>query len=106
VSERHLISLRRRIGADQHAAYDAAWHHLRDAAVARGAHAWRFRSAADATEFLEFLEFRAGADPRSHTPVRDALAALDRLAPASPEEWREADREEAHGEEGRGKREE
>jgi hypothetical protein len=90
MSERRLISVRRSVGGEQFPAYDEAWHRFQREAVALGAHAWRFRSAASSGSFLEFLEFKDPRDPRAHPAVHDALDALERLAPGAAEEWREA----------------
>jgi hypothetical protein len=88
---RTLLSLRRPVAPERRAAYDAAWARLHAAATARGAHAWRFRSAADEERALEFLEFAAEADVRAHPEVRAALDALEESsAPAVVEEWIES----------------
>lgn len=88
MSERRLVSIRRSVPAGRAPEYAAAWARLREAAAARGAHAWVFRAEADADARLEFIEFRPGADPRGAPAVAEALLALERLAAASVvEEW-------------------
>lgn len=70
--------------------YHAAWADLHHAAVAQGAHAWRFSALDDPDLFLEFLEFRAGSDPRADPEVRALLILLDtHWGSAAAEEWRE-----------------
>ena len=87
--------MRRPVPTERRPEYDAAWARLRDAATARGAHAWRFISAVRPDLFLEFVEFAADADPRSRPEIVNALEALDRefgtaAGPtAAVEEWRE-----------------
>lgn len=85
---RRLISLRREVAAAEDAEYAALWQALAAEVEARGAHAWRF-TAADRPELrLEFLEFAAGADPRSAPAVADALRDLDqRIGAAAVEVW-------------------
>lgn len=89
------MSLRRRVPVGRREEYGALWKRLHTGATARGAHAWRFRSAGDDELHLEFLEFAAGEDPRPASEVAEALRALDAAFPASPpsapplEEWRE-----------------
>lgn len=87
---RVLVSLRRRVAAVRQGDYHGLWSELRDSAEAAGAHAWRFSASGDAALFLEFLEFGAGADPRSQPRVRELLARLESEAGvAAAEEWRE-----------------
>jgi hypothetical protein len=90
LTPRRLISIRRKVAAELSAEYDAAWAKLRDAVTGGGAHAWRFASAAYPSEYLEFLEFASGADPRARSPVAELLSALDRLAGGTSEEWDES----------------
>jgi hypothetical protein len=90
VPARTLVSLRRRVPAPLRDAHAAAWAQLHREATARGAHAWRFASAADPELYLEFLEFSADADPRGNTEVSGALARLDEVGAAEVEQWVEA----------------
>ena len=91
--ERRLVSIRRMVPTSRNDAYDAAWARLNDAAVARGAHAWRFISASEPLVFLEFLEFAGDADLRQDPEVIAAIAALhDEFGDPPPqpktlEEW-------------------
>jgi hypothetical protein len=90
MKRRRLVSLRREVPAGQLQHYAAAWRTLQSAVTETGAHAWRFVSAAYPGLHLEFLEFAAGADPRERAEIAGALAALERLAAATTEEWDEA----------------
>lgn len=87
--ERRLVSIRRRVPPALRARYEAAWARVHAAAVAREAHAWRFRSAEEEGLFLEFLEFRADRDPRADPEARSALEALAALGQGAAEEWTE-----------------
>lgn len=87
MSERRLVEIRRRVSAEAAVIYDTAWRALESAVVGAGAHAWRFRSPDDSALHLEFIEFRASADPRTRNDVASGLRALDAIAPGSPEEW-------------------
>lgn len=88
--ERRLVSLRRRVPAERLGEYAELWRELAAAVTADGSHAWRFVSADDPGLHLEFLEFRADADPRSRPTVEAALDRLDRaISPALTEEWLE-----------------
>jgi nitroreductase len=89
VKSRRLVSTRRKLTHVQADDYDAAWSALHAAATRHGAHAWRFASAAYPSLYLEFLEFAAGADPRSEPDVSRATNALDALAPGQSDEWDE-----------------
>jgi len=86
---RHLVSTRRPVPASRRGEYDAGWARVHAEATARGAHAWRFVSAARADLFLEFLEFRSDADPRSAPPLAEALARLEAAFAGEAEEWEE-----------------
>ena len=89
-TERRLVSLKREVAAAAAELYDEIWAGIVAAATATGAHAWRFSAASDPTLRLEFLEFKAGADPRSATEAGALLGRLDReIAPAIVEEWLE-----------------
>lgn len=87
---RRLVSIRRRIGPDAIADYRRSWSAVRDAVEATGAHAWAFSSAARRGEMMEFLEFRAGSDPREDPRVAALLGELDRAHDGVTEEWEEA----------------
>jgi hypothetical protein len=90
MAARELVSQIREVPGNQRESYDACWERLRVAAVGRGAHAWRFVSSIHPHRYLEFLEYAADADPRLHSSVADALAALGReIGAADAEEWRE-----------------
>jgi hypothetical protein len=94
---RTLISTRRLVPPPRREEYDAAWERAQSAAVARGAHAWRFASSTRSDLFLEFLEFAAGEDPRADPGLATALAQLGREFPSPPpaadptEEWTEVE---------------
>lgn len=90
MGSRLLLVVRRRVSAADSAVYDEAWSRFREAALGKGAKAWRFRSTGDAHEFLEFLEFSANADPREDEAIRAAVAVLDGVSPAATEEWEDA----------------
>lgn len=95
MSERRLVSIRRRVPAPELDAYRAAWRELHAAATARGAHAWHFASADSPEVVLEFLEFGADTDVREDAAVLAALQQLHtRFGQPSPlpkplEEWLE-----------------
>jgi hypothetical protein len=82
--------MRRGPGAIDGREYRDAWATLRRAVEAAGGNAWRFRSAEQSERYIEFLEFRAGADPRQVPEVATALAVLDRRFPGRVEEWVDA----------------
>ena len=87
---RRLVSTRRRVGAAQRDGYHTLWGELHGRATALGAHAWRFAAAAEPELFLEFLEFRAGSDPRADAAVDALLRRMDAEAGTSQaEEWDE-----------------
>lgn len=86
---RRLVSLRRRVAAEQDQAYRTLWEEARRLATEHGAHAWRFAAATDPRERLEFLEFRADADPRREPELAAVLRRLDGIAAANVEEWDE-----------------
>lgn len=91
--ERRLLSIRRAVPGGRREEYEAAWARLHAAAIARGAHAWRFRSARVPELYLEFLEFGAEADLRADPSAQAALRALHASfgepfpAPEAQEEW-------------------
>ena len=88
MADRSLVSQRRVVTPEQRRGYDDGWEELTRAVEALGAHAWRFVSANNPALFMEFLEFRADADPRGDSAVRESLRRLDReAAPAEVEEW-------------------
>jgi hypothetical protein len=87
---RRLVSLRRRTEAAAREKYDALWAGLADAAIASGAHAWRFVARDDPDLRLEFLEFADGSDPRDLPEVTSFLLRLDsEIGDAEVEEWNE-----------------
>lgn len=90
-TERRLVSLRRRVPHSRGARYRELWSALEAEATEAGAHAWRFASPRDGELHLEFLEFRAGADPREGEGTRAILRGLEaEVATAEVEEWVEA----------------
>lgn len=87
---RRLVSLRRRTEAASRERYDALWTELASAAIASGAHAWRFVARDDPDLRLEFLEFADGSDPRDLPEVTSFLLRLDsEIGDAEVEEWNE-----------------
>lgn len=84
---RRLVSIRRSVAGSRAADYDALWSAVRQRVEAAGAHAWRFAAADDGTRRMEFIEFRAGADPRRGPEVRAALDRLEGAFPGEEEEW-------------------
>jgi hypothetical protein len=88
--ERRLVSMSRGPDGIDGREYRSAWAALRRAVEAAGGNAWRFRSAAAGDLYIEFLEFRDGADPRRDPEVAKALEALDRRFPGRVEEWVDA----------------
>lgn len=89
-STRRLIETRRVLSGGRRRQYDRAWADLRDAVAEAGAHAWRFRSAADPQLHIEYLEFGAGNDPRSVPGIDERLRDLEDIAPGIMEEWIDA----------------
>lgn len=87
---RVLISVRRHVENDQAGRYDTAWSHFRDAAVSKGAKAWRFHSGEEDALYLEFLEFKVEADPRQDAEMVRALADLELISSGAAEEWLDA----------------
>jgi hypothetical protein len=85
VSERILLSIRRVLPPS--GAYEAAWAAVRQAAEHTGARAWRFASRTDESLQLEFIEFRLSACEQVRAAIDPPLAALDRMAPGTLEEW-------------------
>lgn len=88
-AERRLVSIRRRVPPPAREAYDFAWGEVARLARGQGAHAWRFVELAGESEFLEFLEFAAGRDPRADGEVAAALRRLGALGNGAAEEWEE-----------------
>jgi hypothetical protein len=87
---RRLVSLRRRTEAASRERYGALWTGLASAAIASGAHAWRFVARDDPDLRLEFLEFADGSDPRDLPEVTSFLLRLDsEIGDAEVEEWNE-----------------
>jgi hypothetical protein len=87
---RRLVSLRRRTEAASRERYGALWTGLASAAIASGAHAWRFVARDDPDLRLEFLEFAESADPRAIAEVTSLLQRLDaEIGNAEAEEWDE-----------------
>lgn len=87
-AERRLVSLRRRVPSDRDASYRTLWASLAARVTPLEAHAWRFVSPQDPELHLEFLEFKASADPRAARDVRDLLARMETEAGGSiTEEW-------------------
>ncbi len=79
-----------RIVAGDPAAYRAAWEAVRARALALGHRAWVFRAAADASRYIEFVEWRQtadSADPRADELLRSALTHLDDFGSANTELW-------------------
>lgn len=90
-NERRLVSLRREVPQDRSALHAELWEAVSRPVTAAGGHAWRFVSSADERQSLEFLEFKAGSDPRRDPRVAEALKRLDEaVGPAQVEEWLEA----------------
>ena len=88
---RRLLSLRRLVPSSALGRYEELWSALQSAAVALGAHAWRFAARDDPSRYLEFLEFAEDADPRSRADVGDLLSRLDReIGAGELEEWVES----------------
>lgn len=87
---RRLVSVRRRVSPAAREPYDFAWSEVARLARERGAHAWRFRQTGSDAEFLEFLEFAPGADPRGADEMALALRRLAALGNGEAEEWEES----------------
>lgn len=91
--ERRLVSIRRTVPPGRRGDYDTVWALLHAAAMLRGAHAWRFRSAEVPDVYLEFLEFGADADLREDPAALAAIRALHEAfgdpypLPRTLEEW-------------------
>jgi hypothetical protein len=89
--ERRLVSLRRRVPGSRRERYGQLWTGLVAEATKAGAHAWRFVSPRDGDLYLEFLEFKADADPRAGEETRRILREMDADAGvAEAEEWADA----------------
>lgn len=89
---RRLLSTRRLIPLDRQDEYLTAWNAVRAAAERADGRAWMFRGAAHQDHFIEFLEWRDGAD--APLPERsDVFAALrnlaDRFGGGHVDEWEE-----------------
>jgi hypothetical protein len=87
MAERRLVSVRRTVPDAETDRYLAAWERLAGLVQATGGHAWGFRSVRDEALRIEFLEFRAGADPRTEAAVREAAEALEEISRGLSEEW-------------------
>ena len=87
---RALVSVRRRVPSHELARYDERWRLFRDAAVGRGAKAWRFRAGAREDLYIEFLEFPVGTDPRHGSDLAEHLRLLDSIGSGKAEEWTDA----------------
>jgi hypothetical protein len=92
MSDRVLLSTRRRIPPDHRARYDECWSRIEAQATEHGFHAWRFQSRSVEELWLDFLEFRGNDDPRVRVEVARALEEIRRhfpdpaAPPAAPEE--------------------
>lgn len=84
---RRLVSIRRRVESGQLPEYASLWGDVKSAAEAAGAHAWRFVSASDEAEFIEFIEFDPSADPRRDDRFVAALDLLESRFRGSSDEW-------------------
>ncbi|HET6233053.1 MAG TPA: hypothetical protein VFE05_23450 [Longimicrobiaceae bacterium] len=90
---RRLVSIRRLVRQERITEYGALWLALRDAATARGAHAWHFLSNSVEGLFLEFLEFGSEEDIRTDPATIAAIQALHAAfnepypPPVTLEEW-------------------
>jgi hypothetical protein len=87
MEERRLVSVRRTVPVAEADRYLEAWERLAGLVRGMGAHAWGFRSVEDEALRIEFLEFRAGADPRAEAAVREAAEALEKISRGRAEEW-------------------
>jgi hypothetical protein len=85
MAERSLLITERSVDPGLREQYDVAWTALRAAASGVGFHAWRYRSG---DRFIEFLEFRAGADPREF--IQAHLGVLNQISPGTVDEWADA----------------
>lgn len=82
---RRLLLVTERTPGPDRAEYEAAWAGLRDAVVAAGGRAWRFRDPSGGSRRLEFIEWKQGPNGPGileHPAVRDGLERLDLIAPA------------------------
>lgn len=89
--ERRLLSVRRRVAPDRRGEYDPLWGAAQRAVEDRGAHAWRFQSAADGDLFIEFIEYASDSDPLGDAAVARAFETLSQaFAAESRESWKTA----------------
>lgn len=82
---RRLLLVTERAAGPHRPEYDASWARLRDAVVAAGGRAWRFRDPAQGSRLLEFVEWKQQPDEPGlleHADVRSGLERLEKLAPA------------------------
>jgi len=84
--DRRLVSVIRSVPAEERHRYGSAWKRVVEAATLAGARAWRFASI-EGIDHIEFLEFRAGNDPRDNAGVAKAIAGLELIAPGIVREW-------------------
>ncbi len=89
MAPRRLVSTRRSVAMGRLAEYDRAWEELRISAGAE-TRAWRYRSADGTTEFIEFIEFAGGGDPRGRNEFAECLRMLDAIAPGAFDDWVDA----------------
>jgi len=87
MEERRLVSVRRTVPGAEADRYLEAWERLAGLVQEAGGHAWCFRSMEDDALRIEFLEFRAGSDPRAEAAVREAAEALEKISQGRTEEW-------------------
>jgi hypothetical protein len=92
-TERRLVSIRRRVPTTKLETYLTLWMQMREAAKARGAHAWNFVSSDVPEVYLEFLEFGHDSDIRQDPDVLAVIKVLHETfgdlypAPQTLEEW-------------------
>ena len=84
---RRLVITRRLVAPHALKRYDERWQELRGAAAGGPCHAWRYRSLAAPSSFVEFLEFGGSPDPRLEPAIARAIQALEEVAAGSTEEW-------------------
>jgi hypothetical protein len=94
MTDRRLLSTRRLVPQDRRTEYERDWSRVVELAKEHGFHAWRFRAVSPEELYVEFLEFRRGADPRKRVQVAWALEEIRHHfpdpapPPSSPdEEW-------------------
>jgi hypothetical protein len=68
--------------------YQAAWAQLRDHAASLGIRAWMFRSAHDASRYVEFLEWKQpDQKPKLNAALKAQCAGLDRFGTATSTDY-------------------